>query len=50
MLTGHLVMESLVILLSMHGMQNKDILLSIPLFILAGNIMSRGGMASDSLT
>ena len=25
---------------------NKDILLSIPLFILAGNIMSRGGMAS----
>jgi len=25
---------------------NRDILLSIPLFILAGNIMSRGGMAS----
>ena len=25
---------------------NKDILLSIPLFILAGNIMSKGGMAS----
>ena len=25
---------------------NKDILLSIPLFILAGNIMSRGGMAA----
>ena len=29
---------------------NKDILLSIPLFILAGNIMSRGGWHHDSLT